>query len=79
MQQHEEYSEAVKKLNESDNAKRLTINLLKASVEKWKEDCIGAAQIDVDRYHGAIIHTRLTIDLLEQDLKGFELQTQSYT
>lgn len=79
MQQHEEYSEAIKKLSESDNAKRLTINLLKASVEKWKEDCIGATQLEVDRYHGAIIHTRSTIDLLEQDLKGFELQPQSYT
>jgi hypothetical protein len=79
MQQHEAFSEAVKKLNESDNAKRLTIDLLKASVEKWKEDCIGMTQLEVDRYHGAILHTRNTINLLEQDLKGFELQPQSYT
>ena len=79
MSQHDDFDEALKKLKESDNAKRLTINLLKTSVEKWKEDCIGAAQLEVDRYHGAIIHTRSTIDLLEQDLKNFELQTQSYT
>lgn len=79
MQQHEAFSKAVKKLNESDNAKRLTIDLLKASVEKWKEDCIGMTQLEVDRYHGAIMYTRNTINLLEQDLKGFELQPQSYT
>lgn len=78
MSQHDDFNEALKKLKESENAKRLTVELLKASVEKWKEDCIGATHIEIDRYHGAIIHTRSTIDLLEQDLKGFELQVQSY-
>ncbi|RNF52987.1 hypothetical protein EBI00_02485 [Marinomonas hwangdonensis] len=71
--------DALKKLDASENAKRLTIDLLKASVERWKEESIGASQIEVDRYHGAIIHTRNTIELLEQNVKGFELQNQAYT
>jgi hypothetical protein len=79
MSQHDDFDEALKKLKESENAKRLAIDLLKASVERWKEDCIGMTQLEIERFHGAIIHTRSTIDLLEQDLKGFELQPQSYT
>ena len=78
MQPLNEFDESLNKLRESDNAKRLTIRLLKASVEKWKEESIGALAPEVDRYHGAIMHTRSVIELLEQNLASFELQTQSY-
>lgn len=78
MHLHESFDLALKQLKESDNAKRLTVNLLKASVEQWKEESIGKTQTEIERYHGAILHTRSTIDLLEQNFKNFELQPQVY-
>lgn len=78
MQHNERVDLALTKLQESENAKRLTLDLLKASVEKWKEESIGATQSEVERYHGAIIHTRTLINSIEQDFKSFELQSQSY-